>query len=173
MCKSPNKTYNASSTLPASVQLSRIGRPYSPFPTAPPAPISPPSARHSPQHAISWRCTGAGSMIPKYNANCSASTNDCWLSPHNWIESRPPKNEEILAGQVAHPTRIIQCGMSLHETAEEDVKVGLAAPKGHAAYEFIERVLKSQQYRRINRVQKVGGTEPTVQAGWRRGSAVR
>src|SRR6266478_236729 len=103
MCKSPNKTYNASSTLSASGQFSRIGCPYSPFPTAPPAPISPPSARHSPQHAISWRCTGASSMIPKYNANCSASTNDCWLSPHNWIESRSPKNEEILAGQVAHP----------------------------------------------------------------------
>src|SRR6266851_3912689 len=105
MCKSPN--LQREFPLPASVQFSRIGRPYSPFPTAPPAPISPPSARHSPQHAISWRCTGAGSMIPKYNANCSASTNECWLSPHNWIESRPPKNEEILAGQVAHPSAVV------------------------------------------------------------------
>ena len=39
MCKSPN--LQREFPLPASVQLSRIGRPYSPFPTAPPAPIFP------------------------------------------------------------------------------------------------------------------------------------
>src|SRR5260370_30599703 len=32
--------------------------------------------------------------------------------------------------------------------------IGFGAPKGQAVYEFIERVLKSQQDRRINRVQK-------------------
>ena len=75
-----------------------------------------------------------------------------------------------------------QCGMSLYETAEEgamlrvneyhhaehrttdvgaDTRVcggtraiGFASPKGQAVYEFIEQVLKSQQYRRINRGQK-------------------
>src|SRR5260370_42426457 len=32
--------------------------------------------------------------------------------------------------------------------------IGFASPKGQAVYEFIEQVLKSQQYRRINRGQK-------------------
>jgi hypothetical protein len=41
MCRSPSRTYNASSTPPASKQPSRIACPFSRFPTAPPAPIPP------------------------------------------------------------------------------------------------------------------------------------
>src|SRR3954469_17000464 len=40
------------------------------------------------------------------------------------------------------------------EFVEGSRAIGFAAPKGQAVYEFIERVLKSQQYRRIDRGQK-------------------
>src|SRR6266704_6753544 len=42
----------------------------------------------------------------------------------------------------------------IREFVEEVEPLGFASPKGQAVYEFIERVLKSQQYRRINRGQK-------------------
>src|SRR5216684_6623367 len=42
----------------------------------------------------------------------------------------------------------------IREFVEGSRAIGFAAPKGQAVYEFIERVLKSQQYRRINRGQK-------------------
>src|SRR5260370_15722618 len=42
----------------------------------------------------------------------------------------------------------------IRECVEVSGAIGFAAPKGQAVYEFIERVLKSQQYRRINRGQK-------------------
>src|SRR5213083_847008 len=42
----------------------------------------------------------------------------------------------------------------IREFVEGSRAIGFASPKGQAAYEFIERVLKSQQYRRINRGQK-------------------
>src|SRR3989441_6045479 len=42
----------------------------------------------------------------------------------------------------------------IREFVEGSRAIGFAAPKGQAIYEFIERILKSQQYRRINRGQK-------------------
>ena len=42
----------------------------------------------------------------------------------------------------------------IREFVEGSRAIGFASPKGQAVYEFIERVLKSQQYRRINRGQK-------------------
>jgi hypothetical protein len=42
----------------------------------------------------------------------------------------------------------------IREFVEGSRAIGFAAPKGQSVYEFIERVLKSQQYRRINRGQK-------------------
>ena len=42
----------------------------------------------------------------------------------------------------------------IREFVEGSRSIGFSAPKREAIYEFIERVLKSQQYRRINRGQK-------------------
>src|SRR6266436_4282205 len=42
----------------------------------------------------------------------------------------------------------------IREFVEGSRAMGFASPKGQAVYEFIEHVLKSQQYRRINRGQK-------------------
>ena len=42
----------------------------------------------------------------------------------------------------------------IREFVEGSRSIGFAAPQREAIYEFIERVLKSQQYRRINRGQK-------------------
>ena len=42
----------------------------------------------------------------------------------------------------------------IREFVEGGRAIGFASPKGQDVYEFIERVLKSQQYRRINRGQK-------------------
>jgi hypothetical protein len=42
----------------------------------------------------------------------------------------------------------------IREFVEGSRSIGFSAPKGEAVYEFIERVLKSQQYRRIDRGQK-------------------
>src|SRR5712692_4354937 len=42
----------------------------------------------------------------------------------------------------------------IREFVEGSRTIGFAAPKREAIYEFIERVLRSQQYRRISRGQK-------------------
>src|SRR2546426_9523839 len=42
----------------------------------------------------------------------------------------------------------------IREFVEGSRSIGFSAPKREAIYEFIERVLKSQQYRRISRGQK-------------------
>jgi hypothetical protein len=42
----------------------------------------------------------------------------------------------------------------IREFVEGSRTIGFSAPKGEAVYEFIERVLKSQQYRRLGRGQK-------------------
>src|SRR5437879_10463502 len=39
----------------------------------------------------------------------------------------------------------------IREFVEGSRSIGFSAPKGEAIYEFIERILKSQQYRRISR----------------------
>ena len=43
----------------------------------------------------------------------------------------------------------------IREFVEGSRTIGFTAPMREAVYEFIERVLKSQQYRRISRGQKV------------------
>src|SRR5574341_492942 len=72
-----------------------------PLPTAPPALGSPESVKRWPPPAISWRCTGAASPVPRRAASFHAWTGACSLSPINWITSLRPKNKERLAGQVA------------------------------------------------------------------------
>src|SRR2546428_139517 len=42
----------------------------------------------------------------------------------------------------------------IREFVEGSRTIGFAAPKREAVYEFLERVLKSQQYRRLSRGQK-------------------
>jgi hypothetical protein len=56
------------------------------------------SAKHSQQHAISWKCTAVSLPMRRLAASCSAWTSDFSPSPLNSIASPPPRNEETLAG---------------------------------------------------------------------------
>ena len=100
------RTYSESSTPPANARLNRTRRQFSPPSTPPPPPTSRASARRWPPPAIFLRCTAGGSPMRRPDAASNVSTGGSLTSPFNWTASPQPKNEERLAGQVAHPARI-------------------------------------------------------------------
>src|SRR5262249_52463830 len=113
MWRLPNKTYNASSTPPASVRLNRTMRQCSPHPTAPLALASPESARRWLPHVIFSRCTVGSFPMTKPDASSNASTDGSLTSTYNWTTSPDPKNnEERLAGQEALPTETGSNGLA-------------------------------------------------------------